>query len=63
MIVRVMRRPQRKAVEAADPPSEYTRCSGCVTRKLCDDAQSCMYGKKAKPKGKRNGRGNGRLSA
>lgn len=63
MIVRVMRRPRPKKTEAAATPSGYTRCSGCDSSKLCDNAQSCMNGKKAKPKGKRNGRGNGRLSA
>jgi hypothetical protein len=59
-------RPRPKKVEAVEettkPQAEYKRCSGCVSRKLCDDVNVCMYGKK-KPKGKKKNVGNGRVSA
>lgn len=68
MFTRVMMRPRpRKKVEAAvqEPEvkvsAEYKRCANCVSRKLCDDVNVCMYGKKA-VKGKKNAR-NGRSSA
>ena len=58
-------RPKKAKVVAEEPKieaqPEYKRCSGCVSRKLCDDVNVCMYGKKPKGK-KKNGR-NGRVSA
>lgn len=69
MYITVMRRPPRttRKVEAvaeiAEEPQDnaYTRCAGCVTRKMCDDVEKCLHGKKAKRK-KANGRRNGRVS-
>lgn len=60
-------KPRPKKVEeveevAEKPHPEYKRCTGCVSRKLCDDVNVCMYGKK-KPKGKKKNGGNGRVSA
>lgn len=56
-------RPKKAAVveETTQPHPEYKRCSGCVSRKLCDDVNVCMYGKK--PKRKKKNVGNGRVSA
>ena len=59
-------RPRPRKVEAVEetpkPQAEYKRCSGCVSRKLCDDVNVCMYGNK-KPKGKKKNVRNGRVSA
>lgn len=64
MFTRVMMRPRpKKKVEVVEETKVFTRCDGCVTRKLCDDVNACMYGtKKKKAKGKSNGR-NGRVPA
>ena len=60
-----MRPRPKKAVAVeetnVEPHPDYKRCAGCVSRKLCDDVNVCMYGKKPKGK-KKNGR-NGRLPA
>ena len=45
-----------------EEPSEFKRCDGCVSRRLCDDVNTCKYGSK-KPKGKKKNGRNGRLSA
>lgn len=58
-------RPKKVAVveEVAETKPEYKRCAGCVSKKMCDDTQTCMHGD-AKPKGKKNGkRRNGRIPA
>jgi len=59
-------RPRPKKVEPVEEKTitqaEFKRCSGCVSRKLCDDANVCMHGNK-KPKGKKKNVGNGRVSA
>ena len=60
-----MRPRPRKTAEVQEPvkgTEPYTRCTSCVSRKLCDDVNVCMYGKK-KPKGKKKNGGNGRVSA
>ena len=67
MFTRVMMRPRPRKVKEAEEvkveaQSGYERCSGCVSRKLCDDVSVCMYGKK-KPKGKKKNVRNGRVSA
>jgi hypothetical protein len=63
-VVRVMRRPPRAKVRKVEEVAEtYERCSGCVSRKMCDAQTKCLHGTKAKPKGKKNGRRNGRVSA
>ena len=61
-----MMRPRPKKVEPVEEvktetQSGYKRCAGCVSRKLCDDVNVCMYGKK--PKGKKKNVRNGRVSA
>ena len=65
MFTRVMMRPRPKRVaveeEIKEAQAEYKRCSGCVSRKLCDDTNMCMYGKK--PKGKKKNVRNGRIPA
>lgn len=66
MFTRVMMRPRPKKAAVVEEVKteaqpEYKRCSGCVSRKLCDDVNVCMYGKKPKRK-KKNVR-NGRLPA
>jgi hypothetical protein len=63
-IVRVMRRPRIKPVQQVEPVAEvFEKCKGCVSRKMCDGQAKCLHGKKAKPRGKKNARANGRLSA
>ena len=55
MIIRVMRkpRPKKPALEQAG----FTRCTNCVTKKKCEGAGKCLYGKKTAPKrNERNGR-------
>ena len=57
-ITRVMRRPIIRKVEPIAPT--YERCSGCVSRKMCDEQSKCVHGMKKKPKGKKkNVRANG----
>ncbi len=49
--------------QRVEPVAEvFERCTGCVSRKMCDSKAKCLHGAKAKPKGKKNGR-DGRLSA
>ncbi len=61
-VVKVMRRP-RPMRQRVEPVAEvFERCTGCVSRKMCDSKAKCLHGAKAKPKGKKNGR-DGRLSA
>ena len=55
------RKPQVEEVKQEAQP-EYKRCSGCVSRKLCDDVNACMYGSKP-PKGKKKNGRNGRVPA
>jgi|11_taG_2_1085331.scaffolds.fasta_scaffold10572_2 hypothetical protein len=63
-VVRVMRRPRPTRVRKVEEVAEtYERCSGCVSRKMCDAQTKCLHGTKAKPKGKKNARANGRVSA
>ena len=63
-VIRVMRRPAVARVRKVEPIAEtYERCSGCVSRKMCDAQTKCLHGAKAKPKGKKNVRANGRVSA
>ena len=63
-VVRVMRRPRLPRVKQVEEVAEtYERCSGCVSRKMCDAQTKCLHGKKAKPKGKKNARANGRVPA
>ncbi len=63
-VVRVMRRPRLPRVREVEQVAEtYERCSGCVSRKMCDAQTKCLHGKKAKPKGKKNVRANGRVPA
>lgn len=59
-----VKQPEQDAVEEkVETKSEYKRCAGCVSKKMCDDTQSCMHGN-VKPKGKKNGkRRDGRLPA
>lgn len=66
-IKRVMMRPRvrrRKVEEVAEVVEvtqvteaieEYKRCSGCVSRKMCDKQEKCLHGTSIKPKGKKNG--------
>ena len=60
-VVRIMKRPRVRRVE--DVVETYSRCSGCVSRKMCDKQGKCLHGVEAKPKGKKNGARNGRVSA
>ena len=52
-------RPKRRKVEevaeVAQVAEEYKRCSGCVSRKMCDKQEKCLHGTSIKPKGKKNG--------
>ena len=52
-------RPKRRKVEevaeVAQVAEEYKRCSGCVSRKMCDKQEKCLHGTSVKPKGKKNG--------
>jgi hypothetical protein len=60
-IRRVMMRPRPKrrkveeVAEVAQVAEEYKRCSGCVSRKMCDKQEKCLHGTSVKPKGKKNG--------
>jgi hypothetical protein len=44
-----------EVAEVAVVAEEFKKCSGCVTRKMCDQQEQCLHGAKAKPKGKKNG--------
>ena len=52
-------RPKRRKVEevaeVAQVAEEYKRCSGWVSRKMCDKQEKCLHGTSVKPKGKKNG--------
>lgn len=63
MITRVMMRPRPKMRKVEEVAEVYERCNGCVSRKMCDKQQKCLHGVAVKPKGKKNGRTNGRVSA
>ena len=60
-IRRVMMRPRPKrrkveeVAEVAVVAEEFKKCSGCVTRKMCDKQEKCLHGTSVKPKGKKNG--------
>ena len=60
-VTRVMMRPRPKrrkveeVAEVAQVAEEYKRCSGCVSRKMCDKQEKCLHGTSVKPKGKKNG--------
>lgn len=62
-VTRVVMRPRPKRRKVEEVSEDFKRCTGCVTRKKCDQQQACLHGAKAKPKGKKNGRTNGRVSA
>jgi len=54
-VTRVMMRPRPKRRKVEEVAEDFKRCSGCVTRKMCDQKQKCLHGAKAKPKGNKNG--------